>query len=421
MQKKVKSNGIFYGWVVVFASTMLTASYGVFYTMTIFFNSLKAEFGWSSTLISSIQSVHLFLYLFLGLFISRLTERFEPRIIFGICAVLAGAGFAMLSQVNTIGQFYLFYLISTVGIAGMWAPPLAFTQRWFIQKKGFALGIVAAGIGIGALIHAPLANYLISSLGWRQAYLIEGLITFFVIAAGALLFVSDPAKKGLRPLGAEEIEVSAAQKVTDHDWTLKEAIKTRALLATSLAYLFTVLPIQMLGVHFVPFVTGVGINRTAAVTAWSILNGASILGRVWFGDVGQKLGWKKTFISSCLICAAATVLLITINKALFLYAFAVVFGLFYGGRTTQVFGLIGYCFGNSRSLPTLTSFAHSVSILGGISGPLIGGFIYDQSGSYWLAFVISAISWLLAALVIVLVQKPVKQFKTPVMKALNLR
>jgi len=402
---------IFYGWIIVFAGFILTASYGIFYTLTVFFNTIKAEFGWSSTLISSIHSFHLFTYIVFGLIISRLIERYEPRLIFLFCAILSGLGISLLSQVKTIEQFYFFYILATIGLAGTWAPPLAITQRWFIYKKGLALGIVGAGVGLGTLIQAPLANFLINSFGWRNAYLIEGIITFFILFIGAMLIVSEPAKIGLKPLGEKkesENHQATNFKNVELDWTLKEAVKTRALLSISLAYFFTLLPVHMLGVHFVPYAMGVGISKTAAVTTWGVLNGAGIFGRIFIGDIGQRFGWKNTLIGCCLICVLVTIWLVTLNKLWMLYFFSFIYGLCYGGRTTQIFGLLGYCFGNTKSMPTITAFAHGVSLIGGVIGPIIGGLIYDHTGNYTLAFAIGALSWGLAAVSSIAVTKPAK-------------
>lgn len=407
------AGGLFYGWVVVLAGFLFTSSYGVFYTLTVFFDTIKEEFGWSATMISSIHSAHLFTYIIFGLIIGRFMERFEPRLIFSICALLSGFGIFLLSQVRTIEQFYLFYVLATIGVAGTWAPPLALIQRWFIRKRGLALGIVAAGVGFGALIQSPLVNYLIDHFGWRQAYVIEGIITFLIIITGALLTVSDPAKKGLSPLGARELEsYPFSLKKTEHDWALGEAIKTRALLAITTAYFFTLLPVHLLGVHFVPFATGAGIDKTTAVTAWGVLNGASIIGRIGIGDVGQRLGWKKSLIGCCFICALATIWLITLSKTWMLYTFSFIYGICYGGRTTQIFGLLGYCFGSTRTMPTITAFTHGFSLLGGIAGPIIGGFIHDREGSYAAALIISALCWGLAAAASLMVTKPEKKHKT---------
>jgi MFS family permease len=411
MGSSVLKQKIFYGWIIVLAGFMLTASYGIFYTLTVFFNTIKAEFGWSATLISSIHSFHLFIYILSGLIISRLTERYEPRLIFLFCAILSGLGISLLSQVKTIEQFYLFYALATIGLGGAWAPPLAITQRWFNYKKGLALGIVGAGVSLGTLIQAPLANFLINSYGWRNAYLIEGIITFLILFIGAALIVSDPAKVGLKPLGEEKESGdhhSSNFKNVELDWTLKEAVKTRALLSIGLAYFFTLLPVHMLGVHFVPYAVGTGISKTAAVAAWGVLNGAGIFGRVFIGDIGQRFGWKNTLIGCCLICALLTLWLITLNKLWMLYLFSFIYGLCYGGRTTQIFGLLGYCFGNTKSMPTIIAFTHGVSLIGGVIGPIIGGSIHDYTGNYTPAFVICALSWGLAAVSSIAVTKPAK-------------
>jgi len=400
MQKR-----FFYGWAIVTGGFLFTFSYGVFYALTVFFDAIQKEFNWSSTLISSIHSLHLLTFIPAGIVMSWLVEKYNPRLMLGISSLVVGAGISLLSRVHSIEQFYLFYALATIGTGGMWAPPIAIAQRWFIQKRGLALGIITAGVGAGTLVHAPLANLLISSFGWRQAYIIEGGITFLLLAAGALLMVSSPAEKGLKPLGAEAGTSEAHVENQAATWTLGEAAKTLTLNAISLVYFFTVLPMHLLAVHFVPFAMEAGISKASAAAAWGVMGGVGILGRVGMGSLGQKMGWKQALAFCCGMCALISVWLVFTTKLWMLYVFALVYGFFFGGKVPQVMGLLGFCFG-TRSLAPLIAYAHSLSLIGGAAGPILAGFIHDQTGNYYIAIWASVTSWVLAASITYFVVKP---------------
>ena len=85
-----------------------------------------------------------------------------------MAALSLGVGFFLCSQVHTIGELYMFYGIASLGSGIIWAPTTATAQRWFARRKGLALGLVAAGLGLGTLIYAPLSNYVIQLYGWRK-------------------------------------------------------------------------------------------------------------------------------------------------------------------------------------------------------------------------------------------------------------
>jgi MFS family permease len=398
----------FYGWAILVGCFLMTFSYGFFYSLTVFFNDIREEFSWSSAQVSSFQSVHLLAWIFAGITISWLTEKYNPRLILGGSAILTGVSIALLSQTQTLTHFYIFYIGASIGMGGIWAPPSAIIQRWFIKKRGLTLGIMASGIGFGAMVYSPLAYYLISHYGWRQAYLVEAAVTFGLLIIGGLLMVSTPEEVGQKPYGAEEaiFEEGDARKEEEIIWTLGEAIKTKTLISISIAYFFTVLPIHLVAVHIVPFAVEQGIHKSVAATVWGLIGFVSIFGKILLGNLGQSLGYKRIFIVCTAVCGIAMFAVMGIAGTVMLYGFVVFYGFFYGGKVPQIPGMIGSYFG-TKSLAPLIAFAHSVSLVGGALGPLLAGYLHDRTNSYHLAFTIGAISWFLAGvLVFTLVKQP---------------
>ena len=88
----------------------------------------------------------------------RLTDKFGPRMVMTICAVLLCLGFVLMSRVQEIWQFYLFYgVVVGIGMGGSFVPLMSTVVRWFVQKRNMMTGVIAAGIGIGTLIGPPVA------------------------------------------------------------------------------------------------------------------------------------------------------------------------------------------------------------------------------------------------------------------------
>src|SRR5512136_332696 len=225
-----KRDPFYYGWVIVATCFVAATSYGLFYTFGVFFKSLQAEFGWGRALTGSVHSVHLLIYAISTYYFGRLTDRIGPRRALSLGAVFIGVGLCLCSQIQNIWQLYLFYIIASLGSGVTVSLPNATVQKWFIKKRGLALGLVTAGVGAGTLLLAPLSNSLIANFGWRLAYVFIGLLFWGLLTLNALFMEENPEKKGLKPYGWEEMgrpEASSRTKETQ-DWPVKEAMKTGA-------------------------------------------------------------------------------------------------------------------------------------------------------------------------------------------------
>ncbi len=393
-----KRDPFFYGWVIVATCSVAASSYGLFYTFGVFFKSLQAEFGWGRALTGSVHSVHLLFYAISTYTFGRLTDRIGPRRALSLGAVFIGAGLCLCSQIQNIWQLYLFYIIASLDSGVTVSLPNATVQKWFLKKRGLALGLVTAGVGAGTLLLAPLSHSLISMFGWRPAYLVIGLLVWGLLTLNALFMEEKPEKKGLKPYGWEEKgrrEFSGLLK-EGQDWPLTEAMKTRVFFLIISIYFFTNLPIHMVMIHIVPYATDLEISEAFAASALGLIGGISILGRIGMGVIAEKIGWKWGLFLCCLLSGLMLLWLIAVRNLWMLSAFAVVYGFFYGGKITTIPGLIGSFFG-TRFLGEIIGAIHAVSLAGGIIGPVLGGYIFDRSGSYLIAFLIAALAFLTSA------------------------
>lgn len=402
-----KRDPFFYGWVIVATCFVAAASYGLFYTFGVFFKSLQAEFGWGRALTGSVHSVHLLIYAISTYYFGRLTDRIGPRRALSLGAVFIGVGLCLCSQIQNIWQLYLFYIIASLGSGVTVSLPNATVQKWFIKKRGLALGLVTAGVGAGTLLLAPLSNSLITLFGWRPAYVIIGLLFWGLLTLNALFMEENPGKKGLKPYGWEEkgrLEASSGLK-EGQDWPVKDAMKTGAFFLIISIYFFTNLPIHMVMIHIVPYATDLEISKAFAASALGLIGGISILGRIGMGLISEKIGWKWGLFLSCLLSGLMLLWLIGVRNLWMLSVFALLYGFFYGGKITTIPGLIGSFFG-TRFLGEIIGAIHAVSLAGGIIGPVLGGYIFDRSGSYRIAFLIAALAFLTSAVLTLFARPP---------------
>ena len=179
MENAGKRVPIFYGWWVLIAATTVLSAQGVmFYGFGILFPSILKEFNWSRALTSSIFSVQISTNSLFILLMGYLIDRYSPRLLIGLGALFLGVGLIFSGFTREIWHLYLFFgIIVGVGTSSMYVPPITVVTRWFEKKRGLALGIAVTGIGIGGFLGSPFLNWLIQSFGWRMALPILGILT----------------------------------------------------------------------------------------------------------------------------------------------------------------------------------------------------------------------------------------------------
>ncbi|PJB39725.1 MAG: hypothetical protein CO106_10535 [Deltaproteobacteria bacterium CG_4_9_14_3_um_filter_44_9] len=198
---------------------------------------MMQDFGWTRAMTAGSYSLCTVILGVFSIVFGWLSDRYGTRITLTICGVFSGMGIILLSTVNSLWQLYLFFgVIAGIGAAA-YVPLITGVSGWFDEKKGLALGIVVAGMGLGPTILSPIANHLISLYGWRQTFLILGIITGIIIVLAAQIIRSNPHRLGLVSPGDESItgiEAIETANRTDtvsisrkRDFTFKLAVRER--------------------------------------------------------------------------------------------------------------------------------------------------------------------------------------------------
>jgi len=390
-------NRFFYGWVVVGSCFVCCATYGTFYTFGIFFKPLQASFGWSSTLTSSVQSIHILVYVISSFFLGWATDRFSPRLPLLAGAFCVGLGYVLCSRIQSITELYTFYSIASVGAGIVWSLPLSTVQRWFIDKRGLALGITLSGIGIGTFLWTPLVAYFIYSAGWRAAYTMMGVVTFAVLILAAF-FISTPEQRRQAPYRLDRNPSTAEYPDSSGGgMDLHQALRSSQLWFICLLQFLFNFGLFLVFVHLVPYAIQMGIDPVTAAGAVALIGASSVLGKIVTPTLVEKnlrAQWEKG-LALCAFGAAFLLFFLTQISALWmLYVFVVIYGYFYGSWIPMVVALTGRSFG-TRSLGAILGVTQ-IGLIGGILGPLVGGLIYDLTGGYTPAFLVCGSTFLLA-------------------------
>lgn len=414
-----KKSKLFYGWIIVIAVTLIyTIAEIPVFAFGIFVKPIAGEMGWSREVITRAFGLYM---IFLGIFSilgGILVDRVGPRILNFIGTIMIGSGLILASRADSALTFYLGYsVMGGIGFAFVFVPNQTTLARWFIAKKGLALGIMFAGGGIGTLVATPLLQSCIESSGWRTAFLIIGILILCIPVPAALFLRKDPKELGLVPLGegegapggpaGDKGAQNAGQAIQTQNFTLPEAIKSGSFWIYNVAITLMFLGFFMAQVNMVPHATDMGVTAAAAALALGIASGFNAFGRLFMGGVSDKIGTKRSFYICLGLGAIMLFYLITVSSAWMMYLFVILFGFAYGGSVPQMPRMVSELFG-LKSMGAIMGVSILVTTPGPALGPVLGGAIFDRTGSYTPAFITGGIAILIAVALISVLKSPKK-------------
>ena len=373
-----------YGWTLVaLGGLMGCVAVGAMFSLAVLMGPMAAETGWSRTGISAAMTLN-FVFMGLGSFGWGLaSDRWGVRPVVLAGAVLLGAATVAGSHAATLLQFQLAYGIGVgLSASAFMAPMIAAVAGWFDRHRGIALSLTSVGVGVAPLTMSPLAQWLVTTQGWRPALLTMGLICWAVMIPAALFVRSPPAMPAAAP------RADAAPAAT-------EGNAARALRSTPfivLALTFTACCTAHSGpiFHMVSYAMFCGMGPMAAVSVYSVEGFAGLLGRLGYGFAADRFGAKRVLVAGLVVQAIAIATYSLVRRPAEFYALALVFGSAYGG-VMPLYGALAREYFEQRIMGTVMGAATMVSCLGMSFGPPLGGWVYDRFHGYAWLFLGSAL------------------------------
>ena len=351
------------GWLVVATAFVgMFVVYGIVYSFGAFFDSMAEDFGTGKGATALMFSITTAGYFGLGVFSGRAADRYGPRPLVVLGAVMLGAGLLTTSRVESIWIGYVTYGVGVgVAVACVYVPMVATVGGWFDRRRTTALGIAVAGIGVGTLVLAPLSEQLIDAHGWRTSYVALG------IGGAAVLLVSS--------IGARRPPIDRAQPTVP----LRQVVRDRGFV---ILYASCVLLSAALFVPFVfikTYATDEGVDPGPAAALVGIIGAASVAGRLGIGALGSRLDATRLMqLSFATMSASFAIWLVAGGSYPVLVVFAVVMGVSYGGFialapavTAGLFGPVG--------LGGVLGALYTAAGIGGLVGPPLIGVVIDRS------------------------------------------
>jgi len=403
---------VYYGWVVVvaiivsgFVMVGLTSSFGVF------FKSFEGTFGLTRAATSAILSGRMAfscVFAFIG---GWAIDRYGPRIVFSIMGFFIGISFILTSQTTAAWQLFITYsLLLAIGVGAAYVVTASTILRWFDRKRGLALGIAGSGGGLGMVFMAPFAAYLIESLDWHKALLILGGIAWLLMLPVAQLLRKDPYEIGILPDGTmqgHEAATIEASTLQSQEPTLLQVFQTRNFWFFTFIWVLMAYCAFFMMTHIVPHAIDLGFSAVESATILSLNGIAMIGGRLITGISTDKISARLAAVFCALLQLGSFLWLVWVQELWMLYIFGLLNGFAMGRFSTATTVLIGKAFGLGAIGKILGVLEIGFSI-GAAVGPFLGGFIFDVSGSYKIAFLIITGTILTRVLLVALIKQEPK-------------
>ena len=411
----LRARGVFYGWrlvgIAIFMLTMvgLTAFQG----MGIYVVTLERHFGWSRTVLSGAFSLARAEGALLGPIEGFLVDRFGTRRMVLIGLTILAIGFLLFSQVNSVWNFYLAFMVITVGAGvGGFLPMMAAINNWFIRKRTLAMAIAMSGGHFGGFL-VPLLALSIESQGFRITTFGIGVFLLAFVVPGYRLIRNRPEEYGLLPDGdpppsmAEAtIPNSVPPKVdSEPQFTVRQAVLTPAFWLITISNVSSSVSITVLAVHLVPRLTDIGLEPVTAGLIVLMVSAIALPSQYVAGYVGDRLP-KPPVIFVLLVLQATSVLVLALAENIYwAFMFAVLYGIGFGGRIPLMTAIRGDFFGR-KAFATISGISQFPSNLATIGALIFAGYMFDTTGSYFVPFIIFALLNYLGALLMLVVRRP---------------
>jgi len=386
---------IFWGWYVVAGAFITVAiNYGARYSFGVFLKPMCEDLGWSRSVVSFAMSLYFFFYGVGGVIAGRLLDLFAPRWIIAAGSLVTAGGFFLTPFVSTPPQLYLVYGV-LCGISSSFFGSvvcISSVGKWFIRKRGLAIGITSMGIGFGTMLLTPLAGAIVKYFNWQTAFFVLAGAIFVVCTGLSQYFMGKrrPEDYGLFPDGVammRQWEPPDDTRKSSYWETARLLMKDSRFWIINICFGFATMSVMTVFAHQVSYVEEYGFDRIVAASTLGALAVASIAGRVFFGWLSDRFGDPRHAACLGFACmTAAMTILLFFHSLEFFYLYACLFGFGYGSLTAMYAILNINRFGMeiAGTAIGLTNFFGTG--LGGCLGPIFGGIIYDTTGSYTLAW-----------------------------------
>jgi len=385
-----------YGWVIFSLSfANLLAEGGVKNTVPVIYVALRDSLRWSAAATAGIFSLGGLTGAVCAPLLGHLLDRIGPRYLFPLGGLLILAGYLSSSYVTELWQLYLLYgILATLGENMISSFTTAATlSPWFPRNRGRMLGLADAGNSVGQVIFLPLAQLLISSVGWQETFRVFGLLFFLLVGPANFLLQRRPP---VQPLPARRNAPSSMREATarpamPNTPLMRQLLRHPAVWFLVIARLLATMGNHLTQVHIVAFFITAGYSPLLAASALGAVGLVGMIGRPLSGTLSDLLGREAIYTVGSGMQIVGIVALLTLGDGQRLWPIVLfvalnglsdgIGGLVVGAKAADLFP--------TRALGTVMGLVQMGRGLGIMAGPLVGGMLFDLQGNYVMAYLLA--------------------------------
>ncbi len=386
-------------WPLVLAATVGFSFNSITgYSVGLFMEPLQREFGWSRTQISAGLSMGALVAILLSAPVGALIDKWGTRRIavpglFLTGCSLASFAFANGSVVQWMALWLIYALIALSTKSTVWTCAVS---GMFSAGRSLAIAVTLSGAAVAQIIAPPLTNWLIGAFGWRMAYMCLGLGWGGIAMLLTFLFLYDSHDQVRRIPLADRTPLPNTQG----GLTLRQAFRNPPLLRIGVATLITMVLSMAALVHQVPILIEAGMPRGQAAYVASLVGVAAIIGKLATGWLMER--GNANWVGSLTLAASAVAFLMLLDSgrspALVVGAMLIIG--YTGGTKIHICAYMTSRYAGLRNFGAIFGVMSSLIAAGSGIGPVLGGYIYDSTGSYTLLMLIGIPASLISGLLI---------------------
>ena len=383
-----------YRWIVVGVSTAVSGlAWGARSTFALFYVAMLTELAWGRGPTALGYSLSWLSFVAFAPVAGWLHDRWGARTVVTIGGLVLGLALALTGQVTSLTQYYVcFGVLSAAGIAGVTVPATTIVTRWFVRSRGTAMGVLSTGGPASAVVFYPVNAWLILTLGWRTALLAFGGIVAVATMSLARLY-RDPPTREERAEASPEPRRFTAPPPAATEWTLRRALRSGRLWAAFTMTALGVIGFQIMATHQVAHAVDRGFPQATVVWVFTVGAACMMAGNLLGGWLSDHVGREWVFgLGSIVAMVGIGCLALTRGPHdLPLLLVYTVSGIGFGMRIAQLSAIPADAFSGPH-LGAILGVVQAGGGLGGAIGPFLGGWLFDRTGSYGLAFLAAGVA-----------------------------
>ena len=409
-----RRTNLHYGWIIIFAGIVILFSclgLGRF-SLGMLLPSMGGALGLNYSQMGFIGTGNFVGYMISAALAGMIARRMSARYTISIGLVLVGGSMVLISRAMTFPEVLTLYVATGMGSGLANVPLMGLVSHWFLKSaRGRAAGTMLSGNGLAIVFtgfYVPYVNTRLGAEGWRTGWLTMGAMSLAIAAIAAILLRNDPAEKGLAPLGETDTHCRSSL-ATD----AQKKKGTNRLTMVHLGCIYS-----LFGATYVVYATFIvmtmvnerGFGESTAGTFWAAVGGLSIFSGPLFGWLSDKLGRKAGMMIVYTLFTVAYILVAANLPNPYLYVSITIFGLSAWSIPTIMTATVGDYMG-PRQAAKAFGFITLFFGAGQISGPAVAGFLADVTGTFSIAFWLSAALTASAVALTFFLRQPTGQMK----------